>query len=81
MVCEGQGCAAVDGDAGVLEDNGPLVGVVDAQPGVGDVVRVPLARHRLAEVDHGIVGDDQGPVGAVRWDVDGMDRHGTAKSE
>ena len=65
MVFEGEFFTGDDVDAGVFEDDGPFVRVVDAVAGVGGIVLVPGAGGGFGEVDDGILGNIESPVGAV----------------
>lgn len=78
MVFKGDGGSRIHGDAGVLEDHGPLGRIIDAFADVGGVVLIPGAGHGLGEVDLSIGGDDQGAISAVgTWDDDvGLEHRG-----
>ena len=73
---EGDGDAVGDGDGAVFEDDGPLVWVVDADPGVGGVVRVPVAGDGEGEIHSYVAGGRKDAIGAITGDIDDLGTEG-----
>jgi hypothetical protein len=65
MVLKSELFTGEDVDAGVFEDDGPFLRVVDAIARVGGIVLIPNTGGGLGEVDDGILGDVEGTVGSV----------------
>lgn len=65
MVGERERGTVGDDHRRILEHHRPFVRVVNTLARVGRVVVGPVARHRLAEVNHGIAADDERAIRAI----------------
>lgn len=52
-------------DACVFEDHGPFLRIIDAFSSLGGIVLIPGAGGGQGEVDHRVLGDVEGSVGAI----------------
>ena len=62
--------SGVPGDVhrAILEDDGPLIRVIDTFTCIGGVVLIPWAGDGLGKVDHCVLSDVQCAVGAIAGD-------------